>query len=184
MDIGIERTGAWLANNNNSEVANQMAAAGLALYNIGWLTGQEKYRLAAAEKVHHLIMTQDSAGYFPEYGGYDIGYLSLTLSLLGKYYRKTQDESLSKPMMSALRFLEDRIDADGSYDNRGTSRRTRFLYPHGFMILRSDVSNRHVRGLASNKIISPAWLDDRYVIPLTIDYLQTYLESADVDDHQ
>lgn len=178
----LQKTGVWLSNNDNFEVSNQMAESALALHNIFLLTGKNEFQVAAREKVAWLVDNQDFEGFFPEYGDYDVGYLSLTLSCLARYYLKTGVENLVLPMKKAVRFLEERIRENGSFDIEGTSRRTQYIYPYGLRVLKSEAVRRHLLGLRENKIINPAWLDDRYVVPLAIDYLQTYLEKRDVDD--
>jgi hypothetical protein len=180
----VERTADWLAKNENRTVSNQMAASAIALYNFYLLTGDVKYRSAAQDKVEALLQSQGETGCFPEYGGYDVGYQSVSLSLLAKYYLKAQDSALLGPMKKAVEFLEGKVGEDGNYDREGTSRRTQFLYPHGLEVMKSEVIARLLRGLKANRVINPGWLDDRYVIQLTTDYLQTYLEARRAHDQR
>lgn len=181
--VDLEQTGNWLSRNNNIEVSNQMAAAILALYNIALITGKKKYLAASKEKLTQVIEHQTIEGFYPEYDGPDIGYHTLTLSCLAKYYKKSQDASVLDSLKRAAKWAEEIITDNGSFDYSNTTRKTQFLYPHGFAILRSDVVNRHIKGLERNEILNPGWLDDRYVIPLTTDYLQTYLELKNADDN-
>ena len=180
----LEITANWLARNNSPAVANQMAVAAIALDNCYRLTGVEQYRTAAQAKIETLLKSQDAAGYFPEYGGYDVGYSSITLSCLAHYQRKTRAANLLPAMQHAARFLEARVREDGTYSIEGTSRQTQFLYPYGLVVLRSDVARRLTNGLRANRVISPAWLDDRYIIQLTTDYLLAYLELYHADDYR
>ena len=179
----LEPTGDWLKKHNNFEVSNQVAGAILALQNIFSITGKEEYKKAAEYKVEELISKQKETGVFPEYGGSDIGYHTLTLSCLAKYYKKTEKKSLIRPLEEATGFCERTIRENGSYDYSDTSRKTQFIYPHGLAIMKSSVIERHIKGLRNNEVLSPAWMDDRYVIPLTVDYLQTFLEFEDDDDN-
>lgn len=79
--------------------------------------------------------------------------------------------------------MAERVQEDGSYDLGGTSRQTQFLYPFGLAVINSDVVRRLLNGLNANRIIHPGWLDDRYVIQLTTNYLQTYLKLYHADDN-
>ena len=171
------KDGKWLLKNNTAVVSNQMAAASLALYNIYLLTEETKIKRGAEEKITALMTSQSSEGFYPEYDDYDIGYLSLTLSCLCRYCLKTRDnEKLITSMKKGLEFLNGLISEYGMFDYTKTSRKTQFLYPYAFLVLESNISEKIYKGLKENKIINPQWLDDRYVIQLTTDYLQTYLE--------
>ena len=182
--LKLEKTASWLIKNQNISVSNQMSSSLLAIYNIYLLTGKEKYREIAEERYRLLVRQQAPSGFFPEYGGYDTGYQTITISCLAKYYKKTKDKNVLKCLKKADAFLENKIRADGSFSLDKTSRRMQHIYPHGLKIIDSRILGRHLKGLRENKIINPGWLDDRYVIPLTIDYLQTYLETKDAYDNK
>jgi hypothetical protein len=54
------------------------------------------------------------------------------------------------------------------------SRQTAFLYPFSFKFINSPTLEKIQKGLENDMILNPDWLDDRYVIGLTNDYLMTY----------
>jgi hypothetical protein len=163
--------GKWLTRNENPGVSNQMAASAISLYNIYLLTKNQKFRLAAAEKVNKLIFAQHKSGYYPEYGGYDIGYQTITISLLSHYYLKTQDREVYSSLKKAVAFLEGKIRQDGTYNIKGTSRKTQFIHPFGLAVMKSPLVKKLIFGLEKNTVLNPGWLDDRYCIQLTNDYL-------------
>lgn len=172
----IAKAGDWLLKNENPRVANQMAAAALALYNIGQLTGHSRFSEGAEKKLDRLLSEQSSEGFFPEYGGYDIGYLSITLSCLATYWRRSASKRLETPLRHAVAFLESYLDENGDFDNLATSRRTKFIYPLGLILLGSRGSLAIKNGLRQNLILNPAWMDDRYVTPFASDYIMAHLE--------
>ena len=173
----VVRAGHWLAHNVNLLVSNQIAGAAMALYNIYRVTGEARFEQTAMDKVDQLLELQAPEGYFPEYDGYDIGYLSVCISYLAKYWQQTKDKKLQGSLQQAVRFINERLRPNGSYDYSVTSRRTQYLYPHGFRILGAGgILNKHLTGLERDEIINPAWMDNRFCLPLAIDYLQTYLE--------
>jgi hypothetical protein len=174
----VVKAGEYIAANGNMDVANQMAGGLAALYNCHRVTGDPRFAEAAAEKKRILLGMQDSTGSFREYGGLDIGYLSVCLSYLMKYHRASGDRSVLEPAGNAARLLEDRVGPDGAFDWRVTSRRTQYLYPHGLVLLKSPVVDRLLHGLAANAVVSPAWMDDTFCAPLAIDYLLAYLSEA------
>jgi hypothetical protein len=169
------KTGKWLAGNHNPQVSNQVAASAIALLNIHLVSRDASFRDAAQQKISSVLQVQHATGYYPEYGGYDIGYQTITLSCLGHYYLKTGDREVYKSLKKGVNFLKARIGPDGSYDNSGTSRRTQYLHPFGLAIMKSDIIKKIIHGLERNSIPNPAWMDDRYCIHLTNDYLQAYL---------
>ncbi|MBM3253801.1 MAG: hypothetical protein FJZ16_06095 [Candidatus Omnitrophica bacterium] len=179
----LEKTGLWLKRNNNIEVSNQMAGAVISLYNIYLLTRDTVFKKASEEKVKMLIRNQDSRGYFLEYGGADIGYQTLTLSFLARYYKKSRSSFIIEPIKRGIEAVEKETSNYGNFDYSWTSRKTQFLYPYCFMIFKSEITQHHLKGLTENRVLEPGWLDDRYVIPLTTEYLQTYLEAKDGYDN-
>lgn len=176
----LKKAGHWLSENNNIKVANQMAGAALALTFLYLLTNESYWKKAALRKVELLLAQRGNHNYFPEYGGYDIGYSSLSLSCLSRVEKWLEHRELRNSLGILLKKLEEDIKNDGSFEYSKTSRRTQYLYPLGFVLLKSKVIDFMVSGLKKNAIINPAWLDDRYTISLTIDYLQAVVEGGEV----
>lgn len=169
-------TARWLARHDNPEVSNQMAAAGAALHNYYLLSGDERFHAAAKAKFKRLLVSQDSQGFFPEYGGPDLGYHSLTLSLLARYYKNSKDPAVLAALQRGIATAEARVRENGSFEYVTATRQTQFLYPYAFAVMGSDVVRRHLSGLNRDEVVQPGWLDDRYVSVLATDYLMTYLE--------
>ncbi|MCE3233924.1 MAG: hypothetical protein K0Q50_104 [Vampirovibrio sp.] len=173
-DMGaLTKTGKWLAANNNPTVFNQEAASLVALHNLATLTGDKKFLCAAAKRKDLILQAQHPTGYFPEYGGMDIGYLTISLGLLALYVEKTNDGDIMAACQRAASFLEPRIGEDGRYDASQTSRRTQYLYPSGLAAFAPQILNRLQNGLEQDVVINPQWMDDRYCIALATDYLLT-----------
>ena len=123
-----------------------------------------------------LLAQQRKDGFFNEYGGQDIGYQSLTLSFLAKLFLKNKDVNLKNAIERGLTVIENALDDFGNFDYHKMSRRMQFLYPHSIIVFeRMGLINKIVNGLERQLVINPSWLDDRYVIALTNDYLQAYL---------
>ena len=173
----ITKAGNWLISHSNSTVANQVAGSIVALYNIYLLTGIESFEKAAIEKTEILISLQHQSGYYPEYGGYDIGYQTITLSFLAKYYFKSKYERLRKSLDKGIEFIRTMTNERGDFEISGTSRKTQYFYPHGFSLLEEqDMIQRNLTALKDGTVVNPAWMDDRYCIAYATDYLQTYLK--------
>ncbi|MFH0921222.1 MAG: hypothetical protein V1913_12780 [Fibrobacterota bacterium] len=168
----LERAGEWLLRHDNPDVANQRAAAVLALQNLVHLTGRDTFRAGAESKTALLLASQDSSGYFPEYGGGDAGYQSLTLACMARYMRKAGRDDLTAALQNGAAYVAHRIDSLGRFVQNTGSRRTQFLFPSGFALLgRNDVIEKHGCGVESGQTLQPGWMDDRYCIGLATDYL-------------
>ncbi|MEW6238002.1 MAG: hypothetical protein AB1656_21650, partial [Candidatus Omnitrophota bacterium] len=178
----IRKACAWLARHENPAVLNQMAASAVALRLSAELLQDAAIENDARRRMDAVLDRQDALGYFAEYGGFDIGYLTITLSCLAKYYLHAGDERVKKAMAAAFRFLDGKIFANGSFDYRHTSRQTQYFYPFAFLAMKEwEILSRHRRGLQSGEVPDPSWMDDRYCLPLAIDYLQTAVLEADLN---
>jgi len=177
----LGKSAQWLIRNNNLEATNQVAEAAACLSFAYKLTGKEEYRKAVQDKLISLLNLQDSSGYLLEYGGWDIGYLSISIASLAKIVKLKIDfdmnDEIDKMLNGAVKFVESKIHDDGTYDNIESSRNTQYLYPSGFIPAESKVIENLKKGLNNGRVLNPMWIDDRYCIALTIDYLRAYLES-------
>ncbi len=82
----LKKAGDWLVRNDEFVLINQEAAAALALLKVHKLFGSEKYLRAAEKKIDYVLSRQDKTGFYPEKSGFDFGYSSLTLEMLGHCY--------------------------------------------------------------------------------------------------
>ncbi|MBI4100143.1 hypothetical protein HY439_00165 [Candidatus Microgenomates bacterium] len=171
----LERAGRWLRKNPDSEVSNHTAGAVIALYNIYLLTGKNEFRKASWENFRVLTGLQSVEGWFPEYGGADLGYLSLTVDFLAKYFQKTKEKKVLTALEKAVNFMSYFIHPDGSYGGEYGSRGTKFLIPTGLEVLSYRLSQA--------QDILDIWepfdsFDDRYLIFFFLgNWIQAYLEA-------
>jgi hypothetical protein len=174
----LAKTGKWLSKKKNEKanIANQMAAAAFALQELSLLTGEGDFKLAANKKIDRIIESQHESGYFPEYDGGDTGYQSVTLSLLMRYLELDPRYDLKEAVIRGFKWIEPRIDETGNWSAAGNSRGTRFLFPNGFALKKNPVLEQIENGLAEGVLLHPGWMDDRYAIGLTLDYLLAWLE--------
>jgi hypothetical protein len=90
----LVKSGKWLLKNGSWHITNQVAASALALFNIGKLTGHEEFTSEARKRVDRLLSESQQTGYFKEYGGFDIGYNTITMSILARYSQKTGNNEI------------------------------------------------------------------------------------------
>ena len=75
--------------NETGRLSNHQALAGLAAYNVFCITGDDKARKTAEDRVALTLSWQDpDEGWYQEYEGADPGYHTCTIDFLAKYLQK------------------------------------------------------------------------------------------------
>jgi hypothetical protein len=177
----LKKAGDWLVRRNETRVMNQQTGASVALLNLYLLTSDTKYLVSSKEKIALLSQRQSKEGWFLEYGGPDIGYLSLAIDYLSKYYLKTGDEDVLNIVALALNFIKHFIQPNLVAGGEYTSRNTEYLIPHGFEALSKMNEDAlfaasAVRAKISSADSFPHILDDRYLTYNGYTWLQAYLD--------
>ena len=174
----LRRCGRFLAGAKPSSVLNQVCGAAAALAVIGQLLDEKEFVQRARENMIWVGDRQSPEGWLPEYGGPDIGYLSVALDYTGKYYIATKDALALKIADRALDFLSYFVHPDGSVGGEYGSRSTEYIVPDGLAIFSSEL-DRAARilaafsaSLASRTSASLAALDDKYLLFNSYTYLQ------------
>jgi hypothetical protein len=174
----LSRAANWLKVRSERRVGNQQTGALLALYNVYLLTRDEALK-AAVDKYEDLIVgSQKPEGWFMEYGGADIGYLSLAIDYLAKYHQKTGSKKIEKVILKAIDFISNFIHRDGTSGGVYGSRNTEYLIPHGFELFAKVspaarfVASNIRNSLAEGRGVSLSSLDDRYLMYIGYTFLQ------------
>jgi len=124
-------------------------------------------------------------GWSREYDGIDPGYLSATVSFLGKIYQDNHAPELLEVMHQAIKCCSYFVYPNGYYAGSMGSRNTLHFYPHGFEIftdkvpLAGAVAEKMLRALSENKLVPPEIISDRYVFYRVPEYLQAYLDYSE-----
>ena len=182
----LRRAGNWLLDKKEGTVLNQESGAAIALYNIYLLTDEPKYRKSSGDRIESIIGNQDEDGWFSEYGGADIGYLSLMIDYLAKYYNKTKSDDVLHTIKNSIEFISHFVHPNLTFGGEYGSRNTEYLIPHGFELmskrisLAAAISGEIRRAIEKGTTISPSSLDDRYLSYIAYTYLQAYMDSADI----
>lgn len=167
-------------------LANHHALAILAIYITYKTTGDEHFLEGFKDKLDYFMTLQSPEGWSLEYDGADIGYLSATISFLGKLYKLTNDGDLKAQI---LEIVEKAIDFSSYfvYPNKfyaGTigSRQTLHFYPHGYEIFGRDIplagsiADEMLEGLQEEKLVPPEIMPDRYFMFRISEFFQAYLD--------
>ena len=168
------KAGKWLLEDDEFEASNQEAVSICSLYNVYLATEMEIFRIGAERKLNILEKMQSKEGWLSEYGGFDAGYMSVSIEYLAKYYVKSKNKRALRILKKSLDFLKyfmAPVSTGGVYSSRHTS----FIHPTGFEILAkysrtaqsiSDI----LRGYMGKN--TPNW-DDRYWLYIGYSYLES-----------
>jgi hypothetical protein len=188
ITVSLRKAGDWLIKRNETRVMNQQTGAAVALLNLYLLTDDNKYMEASKDKISLLEQRQSKEGWFIEYGGPDIGYLSLAIDYLCKYYQKTKDELVKDILSRSLSFMKDFIQPNLVAGGEYTSRNTEYLIPHGFEIFSKINEDAMFVASAVRKTLLtsnsfPHLFDDRYLTYAGYTWLQAYIDAnPDLDN--
>ena len=171
-------------------LANHHAMACLALWKAYKLLGDEQI-LAGYERIWQGFLRDyhRSEGWSLEYDGVDPGYLSATVSFLGKIYQDHPTDEMKTVLEQAVNFASYFVYPNGYYAGSMGSRQTLHFYPHGFEILAPDiplaaaVAERMLRGLSEGALVPPEIMADRYFLYRVPEFLLAYLNYAPRPDH-
>ncbi len=178
----LNKSGDWLNSRNETRVMNQQTGAAIALLNLYLVTNDTKYLDSSKEKISLLNQRQSGEGWFLEYGGPDIGYLSLAIDYLSKYYAKSKDDTAREIIDRSLGFIKYFIQPNHVAGGEYTSRNTEYLIPHGFeTISQTNDDARFVASVVRKGILEkgsfPGFFDDRYLTYVGYTWLQAYVDA-------
>jgi hypothetical protein len=130
---GLQRLAFALTVRKEMQASNQQAAAlaGLALASRipRFETDPETVRCLADD----FLATQHCEGWYEEYGGPDVGYLSVTLDALADYHDATGDVRALEACDRAIEFICRLVGCDGTLPQTLNSRNTDYVVPYGII---------------------------------------------------
>ncbi|MCD6364980.1 MAG: hypothetical protein J7M14_03810 [Planctomycetes bacterium] len=162
MKNAMFRSCKFILNKTEKEALNQEMAAVAALYSVYLLTKKRWILSGLKAKKNKLFSKLCKEGWFSEYGGADIGYLSVALNYLGEYYSMSKDKSAEAIAVKIIDFLKYFVHPDGTVGGDYGSRNTEYLLPYGLEIFshQNSISSRIIDKHFGNTNFS---VDDRYL---------------------
>ena len=127
----LGRAADWLCAHDETKTCNQQAAAIAGLYRFYGMTGRREILEAAERKLEALLALYSQEGWFPEQGGADIGYSSVTLDMLTEVYEESGDGRLRSVLGGMVDFLSHFVHPDGTIGGEYGSRNTVYFLPSG-----------------------------------------------------
>lgn len=183
----IRKAAYFIADGESEEdhLANHHAMACLAVWKSYQLLEDAELEKAYKRLWQGFLKYHNSdEGWSREYDGVDPGYLSATVSFLGKIYQTNPDPEILEVVRKSVEFCSYFAYPNGFYAGSMGSRNTLHFYPHGFEIFAKEiplavaVADKMLQGLAEGKLVPPEIISDRYVFYRVPEYLQAYLDYA------
>lgn len=164
----IEKSCNWLLIKPEIEASNQEAVGICSVYLASKITGVNVDTERLEGRFSRFFDTQKEEGWFPEYNGPDIGYLSVTIDALWDYYRYSQDERALLSIRNAADFIELFFTDNGNIPVMINSRNTDYVVPYGiFNLARIDENYLSLFYKLLKKMTDPfnflETTDDRYL---------------------
>jgi ubiquinone/menaquinone biosynthesis C-methylase UbiE len=121
-------------------------------------------------------------GWSLEYDGPDLGYLSASISFLGKLYKVYKSKKIFQLLQKKIEFSSYFVYPDGFYAGSIGSRHTLHFYAHGYEIMGKEIplafsiADKMLQALKQGKLVPPEIQEDRYFIYRTAEFLEAYLD--------
>lgn len=163
-------------------LSNHHAMAVLPVFYAYHVMGGDDLRAGYEKKLQEFLSHCSPEGWSLEYDGADIGYLSATVSFLGKVWKINRDPRLEEVMEKGVAFLSHFVYPNGFYAGFLGSRNTLHFYPHGcellapHMPLAGRVADAMLRSLRDGKIVPAEIMDDRYFLYRIPEHLESFID--------
>lgn len=188
----VEKAGRYLARWDEPGVlANHHAMAVLPVFEAARLLDSRELWQGYEAKLQEFYSYCDPEGWCLEYDGADPGYLSATVSFLGKIWKHRDrypvvaaDRRMLEVMTKAVEFCSYFAYPNGHYAGTIGSRQTLHFYPHGFELLApalplaGAVADAMLEGLRDGALVPPAIQGDRYYQYRIPEFLLSYVDGG------
>ena len=181
----VRKAAFFIAEGESEEdhLANHHAMACLAVWKSYELLGDQELKNGFERLWQGFLKYHNpDEGWSREYDGVDPGYLSATISFLGKIYQTHPDPEILNVVRQSVEFCSYFVYPNGYYAGSMGSRNTLHFYPHGFEIfagkipLAGAIAEKMLIALSEGKLVPPGIMSDRYVFYRVPEYLQAYLD--------
>src|SRR3989344_2428807 len=161
---GIQKATQYVKDEFEAVAYNQTAGNMLALF----LSGEDE---SAQHKLERFLKDQNSEGWWPEYGGPDFGYLSLTIDYLEQIFEISKDERVKVASGKLREFLCNFLHPDFTCGGEYMSRNTEYLIPSRYPKILDFAAKQLELGTA----VWPGTMSDDYLLPLLSHWLRAGL---------
>lgn len=169
----IRKTAQYLGKHIEKEALNQEIASITGMYSAYTVLHEQWIKDALEKKLERVLSLQDEEGWFPEYGGADIGYLSVAFDMLAEYYWMSRDERVREPLERVASFLKYFVHPDGTVGGEYGSRNTTYFLPNGLQVM-SCLGNADAEGMLQ-KLYGDASVNNYFMDSVDDRYLSHYV---------
>lgn len=158
----------WILQVQEKEALNQEAVGLTAVTLASHIPGITVDMPGLEKRLAEFFAARSPEGWFPEYGGADTGYLSVTIDSLYSYFELTGDERAEEALKKALFFLSSMVSVSGARPVMTNSRNTDYIVPFGLvrMAEQDPLAKRVVETVFGGVGLQDHFLnatDDRYL---------------------
>ncbi len=127
----------WLSQREEFKAYNHEIASISALYCTYLITDQKWILEVVNKKLDVFLRGQSGEGWFPEQGGADLGYLTVTFDMFSEYYWLSRDSKVIEPLNKVTDFIKYFCHPDKTYGGEYGSRNTIYFLPSSLEVLSS-----------------------------------------------
>lgn len=173
LEEKIKKTVRYLGSHIEKKAFNQEIASITGMYSAYTILKENWIFEALEKKLERVLDLQDEEGWFPEYGGADIGYLSVALDMLAEYYWMSHDQRVREPLDRVVSFLKYFVHPDGTIGGEYGSRNTTYFLPNGLEVM-AQLGNSDAEAMLQ-KLYSNTERDNYFLDSIDDRYLSHYL---------
>jgi len=164
----IRKATNFLIKNCEDGALNQEMTSITAIAHSGELLSDELIKIKAQKKFDSLLSKQDSEGWFSEYCGVDIGYLTVTLDYLIRYFNITNNKKAITSATNIIEFIKYFVHPDNTIGGEYGTRNTEYFLPYGFEFMQrfNPIAGRIIKKIMTNinNNNSNLCFDERYYL--------------------
>jgi len=170
----FRKAGDWLVKNNETHafISNHKLGTSAALFNLSKILQEKKYEDRCWNIWRSVKKRQSVDGWFSEYGGADIGYLTQAIYYASVLYKRSLNPEIIVSLGRALDFIKYFIHPNGTIGGEYGSRNTGFYFPGGFEILAKyipvaeAICKKLISSVTENKIPCIGTVDVYNMVPI------------------
>jgi hypothetical protein len=127
----IQKAAGWLMAHREVQAYNQEAAGLAGMFLCKSIPGIRIDEVKLHQRLNLLLAGQSPEGWFPEYGGPDTGYLSVTIDCLWDIFEITGNKQVLEAMEKATEYIASMISVSGHTPVMINARNTDYIVPYG-----------------------------------------------------
>ena len=168
LELFFQKRSDWLSKHHESgQLTNHQCLIALCLMLASEVLNTDRWHSDIEDRIDKVLGWQNSEGWFPEYEGCDLGYLTLSISLLSWIYSLKPSSKILNALKKSIKFASVFVHPDGSFGGEYSSRNTYNFFPHGFEIMGKEVpeatavNDKYLLGM--QRKLTPCYSDDHII---------------------